>query len=207
MRIGLFSEDEGHRALLESLTSRIAAEEGVEAILEVRNAQGGLGRAIKALKQYGIDLASGIDSYLEVLIVAIDGNCRGTSTRKAQIRDALGSRYPGSLVLAVPDPHVELWYLADRHAVAHVLDQNYAADVPRQKCERGRYKTALRDAFSRGGVDPVAGGIEFGGDIGQTMDLREACRNDAALNSFVGELRASLRTGVQGSRSLGSGAR
>lgn len=111
------------------------------------------------------------------------------------ISRALRDRYVGQLVIAVPDPHVELWYLADRRAVARVLSERFAAEVPVHKCERGRYKTALRAAFRAGGVDPVSGGVEYGEEIGRVMDLPGACRNDPALRAFVEELRRAIRAG------------
>lgn len=106
--MGLFAEDDGHRALLHALVERLAAEESVQVGIEVRNAEGGAARALAALKQYGIDLERGVDRFVDVLLVAIDGNCHGGAKRRKQIEAVLRDRYPGRLVSAVPDPHVEL---------------------------------------------------------------------------------------------------
>lgn len=189
----MFAEDDGHRALLTALISRVALEEKLTVQIEVRSAEGGSGRALQTLRQYGADLSKGLDSFLEVLVVAIDGNCASGLRRRQQIDAVLRDRYPGRLVCAVPDPHVELWYLADRRALPQVLEADFPVEVPTRKCERGRYKDALRQACRQGGVEPVADGVEYGEEIAKLMDLDDARRNDDALGTFLNDLRGALR--------------
>jgi hypothetical protein len=69
------------------------------------------------------------------------------------------------LVCAVPDPHIERWYLEDQRALKAVLP---GARPPKlsYRCERGRYKQARRQAIRDAGVEPLLGGAEYGGRYG-----------------------------------------
>ena len=195
--VGLFVEDEGHRALLSPLIRRIALEESVVVNINERNATGGHAMVIRALRQYVRDLKAGVDNFLDILVVAIDGNCHGWSERRTQILSIVGQGYPGMVVVAAPDPHVERWYLADPCAVARSMGETAEADVPQKKCERGRYKAALRQAFVAFGIDPPLGGIESGDDIARVMNLKVACGlND--FRAFLDELRGGLQRMASG---------
>lgn len=67
------------------------------------------------------------------------------------------------------------------------------AVVPAMKCERARYKRALREAFESAGVQAPLGGIEYGPDIAISMNLSYAAGNNHELASFVDDLRRGLR--------------
>ncbi|MGH8906621.1 MAG: hypothetical protein ACRD0K_08915 [Egibacteraceae bacterium] len=191
--VGLFLEDDGHRAFLAPLCRRLADGEGCEIRLHERSASGGIGVTLRQLRQYVRDLRDGVEQFMQVLIVAVDGNCQGFNERRKLIEQVVGDRYPGQLVIAVPDPHVELWYLADPDAPGRALGRAVPVQVPTYKCERARYKTLLREVFSAVGIQAPAGGIEFGDDIVAELDLDRACRNDRAFARLVGDYRAALR--------------
>lgn len=190
--IGLFAEDDGHRTLLVPIIQRVADAESVAIDIRIRSAQGGSGRALDALRRYSADLARGTDEYLAVLVVAIDGNCRGWNERRREIERLLGG-FAGLVVVAIPDPHVELWYLADPQALPRVLGGSFTAVVPAQKCERHRYKQVLREACRQGGVEPVAGGVEYGEEVARQMDLAVAAANNPAFARFLDDSRLALR--------------
>lgn len=192
IQVGLFGEDDAHRLLLRPLIERIASEESVPVEVHTRNATGGIPRVLGELSRYARDLETGVEGFLQVLVVAIDANCVGRNARTASIVDKVGDLYPGVLVPAVPDPHIEKWYLADPQAVPRVLGERGTAVVPSMKCERSRYKTALVDAFSKYNVTPPLGGIEYGEDIVREMDFGVAARHDD-LERFVDEFRRSVR--------------
>lgn len=192
IRVGLFFEDEGHRGLLGPLCERLADLEGAETQLRERNVSGGAPRALSEVRAYARDLRAGHAEFFEVLVVAVDGNCSGPPERRAQVERAVGG-YPGDLVVAVPDPHVECWYLADTAGLSHVLEQTTPIDRPEYKCERGRYKRALREAFASVGVRPPAGGAEFGSDIAAVLDLDRAAQADRSFGLFVSDFRAAVR--------------
>ena len=191
IEVGLFAEDLGHSSILRPLMQRLSEEAGVGIRVSVRNSGGGIGTALSQLRQYTTDLANGIDRFLQVLVVAIDANCDGFNERRRMIQERVGELFAGLVVPAIPDPHIEKWYLADPGAVAAALGEDGVADVPAVKCERSTYKTALRDAFLRHDVDPPAGGIEFGNEIVQAMDLTVARRHgdfDAFTDTFMAAL-------------------
>jgi hypothetical protein len=192
MRVGLFFEDEGHRSLVTGLCQRLAALEQVDVDLVERNISGGAPMALRKVRAYARELEAGISPFFEILVVAIDGNCVGATQRREMVQQCLGA-YPGELVVAVPDPHVECWYLADRGALSTVLQVGVSVERPPYKCERGRYKAALRSGFAAADVTPPAGGAEFGADIAEVLDLDRATRNDRSLDDFVSAFRAAAR--------------
>lgn len=196
----LFAEDTGHELFVGALIRRVAAAEDVEVRVDVRNATGGQGRALVALRRYVSDLAAGRDAFVEVLVAAIDGNCHGYVERRREIEDAIGDRYPGRLVPAVPDPHVERWMLSDPRALAAALGTStVAVDIPPYKCERGRYKAALRQAVNASGVVAPLGGAEYADDVVANLDLARVGA-DPSLARFVDDLGAALRSASQGAR-------
>ena len=199
MKVGLFAEDDGHTALLSPLIERLAGDEGLQVTISERNSAGGAGMVLRSLRSYLLDLNAGREEFLDILVVARDGNCSGFTARHGEITKHVKALYAGSLVVAVPDPHIEVWYLADPRAPSRALGGDAVAKVPTHKCERHRYKRALREAFREVGIFPVAGGVEYGSDIAGQMDLNGACRDDRSLGRFVDDLRSALR--VAGSSS------
>lgn len=193
MDIGIFAEDAAHEAFVAPLAVRLAVDEGVEPHIHVRSSSGGIGVALRELKQYIRDLSLGYDDFLEVLIVAIDSNCQGPAVRRKQVEAIVGGKYAGRLVLAVPDPHIERWYLADPLVVGRLFGEERGADVPAQKCERNRYKKVLREAFLPFGVDPPTGGSEYGADIVSEMDLDRALEVES-LRAFADDLTGEIRS-------------
>lgn len=198
IRVGLFFEDEGHRALIAPLCERLARLEEADISVELRNASGGEARALRNLRQYAIDLGRGTDRFLDVLVVALDGNCNSHHQRAGQIKQILrDGGYAGQLVVAVPDPHIERWFLADIDALSTAVGAALSAQLPGEKCERGFYKDILREAIRSGGVDPPLGGIEFGEDIAMEMDLGSFDRVPS-LQKFARSFRAALRVVLAG---------
>ena len=102
------------------------------------------------------------------------------------------SGYGGRVACAVPDPHIERWYLLAPHTLQQVLGVSIVLDVPPYKCERGRYKRALREAIQQAGIIAPLGGIEYGPDVARTLDLYTVGRADPGFKHFVDELREGL---------------
>lgn len=196
MKANVFVEDAAHESFIAALVRRVASELGVEIEIEVRNALGGRGSVLTSLRKYVRDLARGREGFAELLVVAIDGNCQGSQAIRREIRGIVEREaYAGKLVCAVPNPHVELWYLADGTAVHAVINvPGPQAGLPEHKCEKGRYKTLLRKAFCDGGIDPPAGGSEYGQDIANKLDLPRARATDRTLDEFADDLGAAIRS-------------
>ena len=121
-------------------------------------------------------------------MVATDSNCEGLVKREREI-DKAGEGWPGKIVKAIPDPHVERWLLLDGAAFRHAVGRGCQA--PDRKCERERYKDQLIDEIKEAGVIPSLGGIEYADDIVEALDLQRAGQ-DASLGRFLASLRQAL---------------
>jgi hypothetical protein len=201
IRVGYFLEDIGQERFLVTLVERAAKEAGLLPswlLHEVRNATGGRGKVLDELRRFLRDVSREREQIFDLLVVAIDGDCQGYSKRRKEIRDIVRrSGYPGLVVCAVPDPHIERWYLADPGGFQRALDADAAPEVPSYKCERGRYKQALREAVQRAGVTAPLGGLEYGPDLATTIDLYAVGKANAGFKHFVDDLCAVLITFVR----------
>ena len=122
MKTSVFVEDAAHASFVVGVLERVALTLGVSIDVNVRNAVGGHGAVVGSLRRYVRDVARGRDTFAEVLVVAIDGNCQGSHRVKRAIREvAQREVYAGLVVCAVPNPHIELWYLLDGIAVNTVI--------------------------------------------------------------------------------------
>ena len=129
----------------------------------------------------------------DVLIAAIDGNCQGYADKRDELRHVADQAgYSRTLICAIPDPHIERWYLVDTEALRRVIGPESHPEAPAYKCERQRYKRALRDAFLQAGIVAPLGGIEYGSDIAAALDLYTVGRADAGFKHFVDELRTAF---------------
>ena len=185
--IALFGEDFAHRQVVGALVRRLADEYGIEVRLEWRSAVRGHGRVVQELGRYLLDLARGGERP-DLIIVGTDANCRGLNER---VREIGSPDAPASIVLAVPDPHIERWLLLDGAAFKRVFGKG--CDAPDRKCSRDLYKQRLTQAIHAAGITPALGGIEFAEDIVQHMDVERAMRADRSLERFVDELRSAFR--------------
>ena len=196
IRIGYFLEDIGHRQFLEALVTRVAQQMRIPSIRvhsDVRNATGGLGKALGELRGFLRDVLRERERPFDVLVIAIDGNCQGYQQKRNDIQEIVNrSDYRGAVACAVPDPHVERWYLADPGALRRILDLASIPAAPPYKCERARYKEALRTAIRQAGVVAPLGGVEYGAEIAEATDLFTAGKADAAFKHFVDELTQGL---------------
>lgn len=201
LRIGYFLEDLAQEKFILALVQRVAAEaEGLTTELrhEVRNATGGAGQALPQFGQFLDRRKRGGEKHFDVLVVAIDGNCVGPTQRAKEIkRMAEQKGYLGRLVCAVPNPHIEKWYLADPAGFQAQFQSPRLPAVPRQKCERDRYKRALAQALRDADLEAPLGGAEFGEEVVAGIDLYRAAKKDRALGQFLSELRQVLKAHVQ----------
>jgi len=194
--LGYFLEDIAHAEFLQALIKRIATEQNIPRIAlrhELRNVTGGAGTALSELRAFVRDIQSQAYAF-DLLVVAIDSNCYNYVERRNQIQHIIGqSRYPGSVIFAIPDPHIERWYLEDARALQQVLQSDVLPQVPAYKCERDLYKQALRQALQEAGVIALLGGAEYGGDIAKAIDLYKLGKVDTAFKHFIDSLREALR--------------
>ena len=194
--IGLFLEDIGQERFIRELVLRVAAETGHSPDayrFDVRNSQGGSGRAIQEYQRFLRDYTRGNSVSFDVLVVAIDGNCKGAATVTNRLSEITQrNNYPGRVVYAIPDPHIEKWYMADSNACQIGIGSAEQPQCPPYKCEKDRYKKALTDAIRSAGVIPLQGGAEYAPDIIARMNLYDAGKNDPSLGRFIDDLRNVL---------------
>lgn len=194
--MGYFLEDIAHQRFICALVERVALELDLSPTRlrhDVRNASGGAGQTITSLRSFLHRYAHTADLPFDVLVVAIDGNCSTYSAQRDEITRVVSqAEYPGLFACAVPEPHVERWYIADPIGFQHAVAGATPPSVPRYKCERARYKRALSDALRKAGLEAPLGGAEYGDQIAQQINLQRAGRNDSSLKHFRDDVRQAL---------------
>ena len=126
--------------------------------------------------------------------MGVDANCKGFTVRRDLVLKAAGKALPyREIITAIPDPHVERWFLLDMVALSNAAGAPVAASVPAYKCEKNHYKTLLRQAFAGSGIAPPLGGLEYGPLVAQGMDLFAAAKLDHGLADYVEKARAWLK--------------
>jgi hypothetical protein len=152
----------------------------------VRSASGGRPEVVSQLRRYLRDVAREHYPGHDIVVVAMDGNCHGfNDVRNGIMRLVDQIEYPGSVVCAVPDPHIESWYLSDPENLARTLGSDRIPKVPPYKCERAIYKGELSQTLASIGVKAPLGGTEYGREIAQAINLFQAGQNVPSLKQFV----------------------
>jgi hypothetical protein len=192
--IAYFLEDIGQEAIIPPLVRRLIREAGKPAVNfdhRTLNARGG--RSISAYKDFLADAKSKMHLPADLLIVGSDGNCKGFATCRDEITAvAANPPYP-IVVTAVPDPHVERWYLLDPSALSKAAGIPKMPALPAHKCEKNYYKHLLRSAFNNSPIVPLLGGTEYGPLVADEMDLYAASKVDHGLAEFVGGVKSWLK--------------
>ena len=187
--VGYFLEDIAQEGFLTALVARVACEAPpLAARDEVLSATGGAGVAVSELRRFLRDCRAGVVGPFGLLVVAIDTNCRGYSATRRQVQDVIqAAQYGGPFALALPEPHIERWYLIDPPAFASALGVTAEPATPSRSCRMHQAKRALAAAF--GELRPPLGGVEFAPDIVPRMDLYRATQRDRSFRLFVEDLR------------------
>lgn len=189
-----YLEDVAQEVFICALVKRLIGDEGkITADYEFRVLSARGGGSIQAYKSFIKQAKRHKNLSADVLIVGSDANCNGFVKRRAQLDEAAkGMPYP-LVITAVPDPHIEKWYLLDSQALAIAAGVPIQAVSPAVKCDKNRYKNLLKKAFADQGLFPPLGGVEYGSLVAQTMDLYVAGRADHSFRDFVDQVRAWLR--------------
>ena len=194
IRIFFFLEDIAHENFLTSIVKRISREERVQTELTVRNATGGKGRAISALRKF---LKSEEARKCDLLIVCIDADCSTYSKKRRELEEMVEKRiFKEKLVCAIPEPHIERWYLSDIQALGKAIGGSVSLPSLGKKCRRDYYKRLLFQLIGNSiKVKPNLGGAEYGEDIARYMDFFHAGNKDSSFKHFIDDLRGKLRKG------------
>lgn len=188
--IDVFAEDQAHEAFIRPLVARIAREESKTVDVRVRSARGGHGKALSEFSTYQKLVIAG-QEYPDIIVVCIDGNCKGTVAARNEIRGRVRTEFAGRVVIASPNPHIERWYIADPDSFQSVVGSRPA--LGKRKCERGLYKGRLAQSIAAGGHQRTLGGVEFAEEIVEGMDFYRAGRNETSLRHCVDQVRQRLR--------------
>lgn len=127
----------------------------------------------------------------DLLVVAIDANCSKLQDAQRSVVARILDEFKDRTILATPDPHIERWYIADPESFKIVV--GVQPKLEKRKCERGRYKQILADAVAKAGHVSTLGGIEFAGELVQSMDLYRAAKAEPSLGTVVENLSAKLK--------------
>ncbi len=202
IQILYFLEDRAHEGFIKSLVERIAKE--VSIILEclihdIRSARGG-SRIINQFKNFLKDTARTGATGIDFLVVAIDGNCKGYRDQVRKLEKCIKANHPfrSRVVYAVPDPHIERWYLMDQRAFRDGVGLDKAPDMPPYKCKKAHYKQVLNQALKESNVHSLLGGTEYAERIVDNIrDLDSLGRQNAGFQAFVEDLRRMLKARIQ----------
>ena len=192
-RVACFLEDAAQESLVPALFLRLVREEGLlreDFQVEVLYARGGA--SLGALKAFVADSIKTKSLRADLLIVGSDANCKGFVKRREWIaRQTRKSQYNG-VIAAIPDPHIERWYVLDLAALGRASGVKITVQLPDHKCDKNYYKHILRNAFRGTGIEPPLGGSEFGGLLAEEMDLYAAGKKEHSLADFVDGVRGWL---------------
>lgn len=188
--VHLFCEDLAHERFLSAVIERIAAEQNIEIHLTTGNAQGGHGRALTELKTHQRAIIAG-GGVPDLLVVAIDANCGSWAKARGEIEKIINTDAFPVYAMAIPDPHIERWFIADPQALKAVAEAHVS--LTRRKCDRDEYKRVLVSALREAGHPVILGGAEFAKEIVVEMDFFRAGRNEPSLKHFLDEVRGAMK--------------
>jgi hypothetical protein len=193
-KIIFFLEDSAQEVFICAMVERLIRDEGKnlrDYDLRVLSSRGG--GSIRAYKDFLGQVKKRKYLDADVLIVGSDGNCNGFAKRKQQLLDASRSIPYPEVISAVPDPHIERWYLLDGQALAEAAGVPVQVVSPMVKCDKNHYKNLLKKALTEQGIIPPLGGAEYGSIVAKSMDVYRAGTVDHSLRDFIDQVRSWLR--------------
>jgi hypothetical protein len=187
--VGLFTEDSFHEDFLEALTQRFSRDYGISVRLRPYSVRGGITKMHFELEQFLRDLKNDRQHPPDTILIARDANCQGYLEIKQAMARVVErfQEFESLIIYAIPDPHIERWMLVDPNAFQRVF--GLGCDLPRYKCERGRYKKLLIEAIRSAGIQAALGGREYAVDIIREMDLAYAEQNESSLEKLLKDLK------------------
>jgi hypothetical protein len=189
IRLDLFCEDVAHESCARAVVRRCAREERRAVNLRPASARSGIPRLKKELNAFQRVLRSSAGAP-DLLIVMVDANDVGVAARRREVGEALDESLIPAFVIAVPDPCVERWLLADPTSFTGLLGAEPESGATN---DRDAWRHRLLEALDRGGHIVTQGGSEFAEEIVEAMDLYRAGRAVPSLGAFVGDLRGALK--------------
>lgn len=189
-RVECFCEDIAQENFIKALVERAAQELNVNVEIIMRSAIHG-SRVWKELKAYLNYSVKHRVNPPDVLVIVLDSDCKRRNEVKNSVMNLIAARGLQNVpvVCAIPEPHIERWYLEDQSALLQVLPKANPQKLS-YRCERDRYKQALLQAIRAADIEPLLGGAEYGGDIARALDPN---RMDDSFKAFWKELLQALK--------------
>ncbi len=198
VRILYFLEDRAQEGLVKALVERVAKEESIVPYMlthDVRSASHGC-RVVSEFESFIRDMKEMSPADVDLLIVAIDGNCHGYRDRTKDLKRGIPTGHPlfGKIVFAVPDPHIERWYIMDQRAFKLGVGIDRAPAMPAYKCERNHYKQLLHQTLAEADISSLFGGTEYAESIVSKISSLDALFiHNGGFEAFVRGLRDAFR--------------
>ena len=194
MRVVYVLEDTAHAQFVPPLFRRLAGEASVDLNEQPLRPMGGVGRTIDGFRKLIGDIRLGAVEQPDAIVAGIDADCSGRGARRELVARACErAGYLGVVAVAEPEPHIESWYFADAAAFQRLLGVPDLPRAPSAHCRKDDYKNRLREAVRSGGGPAPLGGVEYGPEIVEAMNVHRAGRNAPSLRRFVDDARACLR--------------
>jgi len=198
IQILYFLEDRAQDGFIKAIVERIAKEESIPTsslITDIRSSERGGSRSVKEFKKFLKDSEKTGTEDIDFLVVAIDGNCKGYGGRTRELEKCVkpGHPFENRVIYAVPDPHIQRWYIIDQRALKDGVGLNKAPDLPPYKCRQDYYKQVLNQALKDSGVDSLFGGAEYAEMIVDRIDLDLLSGQNAGFQAFIEDLRRAFR--------------
>ena len=194
-----FLEDRAQEGFIKALVQRRAVELGIDRERiehKVLSGRGG-SRLIGAFKDFLAGYETSPLGTRGFVVVVIDGNCRGFQERKRELDKHVRTGHPFSnrIVFAIPDPHIERWYMLDQKAIKEAVELDRAPELPKYKCEKNYYKSILHQSLKDSDIGSLLGGSEYAEDIVREMeDLMRLGQQDKSFGAFVSDLSQMLKS-------------
>lgn len=202
IRVLYFLEDIAQEGFITALVKRVARDESIaygNLDHDVRSARRG-SKVTTEFKRFLKDTEKRAGMQMDFLVVAVDGNCQGYEERVKRLKKCVRDHHPFNerVVYAVPDPHIERWYLMDQRALKKSIGLDKAPPLPQRKCEKDYYKRLLRQALTDANINSLLGGVEYAERIVDNIQrLDTLSQQDAGFGVFVSSLRRMLRSKSQ----------
>ncbi|MFQ5750895.1 MAG: hypothetical protein ACE5HI_02770 [bacterium] len=183
--------------------NRIAREESIPSERlkhQIRSARGG-SKVIPQFKQFIKDTMKLPPSDVDFLVVAIDGNCKGHKEQIKKLEKYIKPDHPlkNKVAYAVPDPHIERWYLMDQRAFKNGLGVDKAPSLPAYKCKKAHYKQLLNQALIDSNISSLLGGAEYAERIvANIQNFEILSHQNSGFQYFIEDLRRLLRMSKRG---------
>jgi len=198
INITYFLEDRAQEGFIKALVERVAREELIPTGTlqhNVRSARRG-SRVIFEYRNFLKDARRLESPREDLIVVSLDGNCKGYNERVKQLSRYLrpADWFQNRVVYAIPDPHIERWYLLDQKAIKDAIGLNKPPEMPPYKCKKAYYKQVLNQALREAGIPSLLGGPEYAEKIiGNISDLRLFAEKNTGLEKFLQDLRIAFR--------------